>query len=229
MVVSPLLRGMMGLEVDASAKQVRFAPHLPADWTSAGIDNVRVGGSTLHFAYAKSTDGVTLRVSTTGPACTVEFSPALSLRAKILGAEINGKPLPVRDEVNGQDQHASIEFRTASQPQTLKIRAQHDFGLAVSSELPSLGNPSSGIRVTSERWSSSRDTLTLEISGASGRAYTLAIWNAGEIGAVEGGELFRDPQGRSGLRVAIPEATDPYGHVQVVIHFALDGRSPGRH
>ena len=43
MVVNPLLRGLFGLEVDATARRLAFAPHVPADWTSFQIER-RAGG-----------------------------------------------------------------------------------------------------------------------------------------------------------------------------------------
>src|SRR5438046_10038740 len=41
MVISPLLRGLFGLEVDADGRRVTFAQHIPADWNSFAIDNVQ--------------------------------------------------------------------------------------------------------------------------------------------------------------------------------------------
>lgn len=37
MVVSPILRGMMGLEADAPARALKFAPHVPAAWDIFGF------------------------------------------------------------------------------------------------------------------------------------------------------------------------------------------------
>src|SRR5207302_11096786 len=34
MVVSPLLRGLFGLQTDAQNRQITLSPHVPADWTS---------------------------------------------------------------------------------------------------------------------------------------------------------------------------------------------------
>ena len=48
MVVSPILRGMFGLQTDAEKHQIHSTPHVPADWTSFAIRNVqrrrRAGG-----------------------------------------------------------------------------------------------------------------------------------------------------------------------------------------
>src|SRR5437899_1338669 len=43
MVVSPILRGMLGLEVDAIHHTVRLTPHVPADWDRFSMENVHVG------------------------------------------------------------------------------------------------------------------------------------------------------------------------------------------
>src|SRR2546427_7316364 len=42
MIVSPLLRGMLGLQIDALSHQLVFAPHVPAEWDSFRVDNLRV-------------------------------------------------------------------------------------------------------------------------------------------------------------------------------------------
>ena len=54
MVISPLLRGLFGLEADAGARKLTFAPHVPADWTWFTLDNLRVGTDLLRVAYRKS-------------------------------------------------------------------------------------------------------------------------------------------------------------------------------
>ena len=43
MVVSPILRGMLGLAIDAPEHTLTFAPHVPATWTSFAVKNVHAG------------------------------------------------------------------------------------------------------------------------------------------------------------------------------------------
>ncbi|OLE13254.1 MAG: hypothetical protein AUG89_05570 [Acidobacteria bacterium 13_1_20CM_4_56_7] len=62
MVVSPILRGMLGLETDAIHHSVKLAPHVPADWTRFSVQNVRVGKSTLLFNYGKGDEGIVCRL-----------------------------------------------------------------------------------------------------------------------------------------------------------------------
>ena len=43
MVLSPAIRGLFGIEADATHHALHLSPHLPATWDSAELDNVRVG------------------------------------------------------------------------------------------------------------------------------------------------------------------------------------------
>ena len=55
MVVSPILRGMFGLETDASNHEITFAPHVPANWTSFAIRNIHLElGNHVDFQYRKT-------------------------------------------------------------------------------------------------------------------------------------------------------------------------------
>ncbi|QMV18625.1 hypothetical protein GOB94_07955 [Granulicella sp. 5B5] len=61
MVVTPLLRGMFGIEVDALKHEVRVAPRLPADWDHAAVKRLRVGDSVVDVNYKR--DGAAMVVS----------------------------------------------------------------------------------------------------------------------------------------------------------------------
>src|ERR1700674_2938450 len=90
MVVSPLLRGMFGLAIDAKTGTVTFAPHAPAGWTRFTIRNVRAGAAQMDFIYSKKAGAITLEVNCGGTAaCQVEFEPSFSLSAEVLGVELN--------------------------------------------------------------------------------------------------------------------------------------------
>ena len=96
MVISPILRGMFGLQTDAEKHQISLDPHVPADWTSFAIRNVRVGGVKVDFNIARALTAVTLEAKRVGSGeCWIEFSPAFSLRTEIAGVEMNGRPSAV--------------------------------------------------------------------------------------------------------------------------------------
>src|ERR1017187_2666273 len=42
---APLLRGLLGLETDATDRKIVFAPPLPADWQTAGVHGIPLPGA----------------------------------------------------------------------------------------------------------------------------------------------------------------------------------------
>jgi hypothetical protein len=217
MVVSPILRGMFGLQTDAEKHEITLAPHVPSDWTSFAIRNVRVAGVGVDFQYRKTADSVTLEAKRTGTGeCWVEFSPAFSLRTQVVSVQLNGRPLPFKMQPNGNDQHLSARFRVNDGPNALVIRMKNDFGLALSNELPALGSASRGLRVLSESWNAPKTQLTMEVSGRAGDGYTLDVFNPGQISSVDGAVLTKLGK----LEMHMPQgAADSYVQQKVVIHF----------
>jgi len=223
MVVSPLLRGLLGLEVDATAHGVAFAPHLPADWTSFRIGNLHVGPVALTLDYASSLDSISLDVGRTGSgACALEFSPAISLRARVVGAEVNGRPVAFHIQSNAEDQHVTIELPLTTSQSKLRIHVLDDFGLSILQGLTPLGESSGGLRIVSESWTTTRDQWTLEMSGTPSRQYEVQIKNPGQIASVEGAQLVTDTAGRVSAQIQFSAGV--YSR-RVVFHFKNRSRN----
>jgi len=219
MVISPILRGMFRLETDAGKHQITFAPHVPSDWTSFAIRNVRVGGVGVDFQYRKTADSLVLETKRTGTGdCWVEFSPAFSLRTEVVSVQMNGRPLQFKMQPSSSDQHLYARFPVRNGPNDLVIRVKNDFGLSLTNELPALGSASGGLRVVSETWNASRTELTLDLSGLAGTRYELGVWNPSQISSVDGAVLTK----LGTLEVQMPQGGDSYLPQKVVIHF---GRS----
>ncbi|HEY6768835.1 MAG TPA: hypothetical protein VI386_29110 [Candidatus Sulfotelmatobacter sp.] len=218
MVVSPILRGLFGLETVAESHQITLAPHVPADWTSFGIHNVRVGSVSVDFQFHKTADSMVLQTTRKGTGdCWIEFSPALSLRAVITGVEVNGRSLPFKMQQTINDQHVLVRFPIDGGPNNLVIHVKNDFGIALTNQLPPLGSTSRSLRVVSEEWDPPRNQLTLDVSGIAGRQYQMPVWNAAQISTVEGAELTK----LGALQISIPSGEgESYVHRKIVIHFA---------
>jgi glycogen debranching enzyme len=206
MVVSPLLRGMFGLQADAVTGTLTFAPHVPAGWTSFGIRGVPVGREKLDLQYSKDPGGIALEVKASSDAPSlIDFQPAVSLRTKILGVEFNGQRVPFLIETNGIDQHVIARITVAGGSNSLRIRTRDDFGLSYSSTLPTTGATSQGLRILSETWTPTRDRLTLNASGHPGSQYILTVWNSEQIASVDGAKLFKTEDGRTELILDLPK------------------------
>ena len=87
MVVSPLLRGLFGLQTDAGSHRISMSPHVPADWTWFTIDNVHVGTASLRLAYRKSVGEISLTVTRGGNG---DCSSGLLARSEPAGADCRG-------------------------------------------------------------------------------------------------------------------------------------------
>jgi len=217
MVVSPILRGMFGLEADAEKHQVRLAPHVPADWTIFAIDNVRLGNVSVDFKYHKTAESMVLETKRTGTGdCWVEFSPAFSLRTVVISVEMNGRPLAFKMLPNQNDQHLAVRFQLNSGTNSLVIRTRNDFGLSLANDLPPLGSVSRGIRVLSESWNGPKSQLTLDVSGLAGERCQLSVWNPAQVSSVDGGTLSKT----GSLEIQMPPGTTgSYVPQKVILHF----------
>src|SRR5437763_1620898 len=131
MVLSPVVRGMLGISVDEARKTVRLAPHVPADWNSFSIHNLSACGGRYDIAFHRDARAVNFNVS--GPGCTLTLSPAFSKHAKLLGATLNGKKLAYKAEAGEQDQHVTVEVNS---PGEVAIQVADDFGIVEDADLP---------------------------------------------------------------------------------------------
>ena len=221
MVISPVLTGLFGLDTDAASNEVALRPHLPADWTYFSVNHIQAGACHLNAHYHKLQDRLSFELeSTEGPGCTVDLSPALSLRTQVTSVEANGRSIPYHVQENGEDQHASLRVHVADRPMTVEIRIKNDFGLSQEFPLPALGSTSQGLRIVKEQWSDGRDQLTLDAASSTAGTYEMGIWNASQIASVDGAELIRGDGHEAKLRITTKTiAPDPHATQKVEIHF----------
>jgi hypothetical protein len=175
---------------------------------------VRVGDAVVDFNYQRSSDRITLKVESSNQ-IALEFSPSLSLRARIIGAELNGTHIEFPTRTTDSDQHPAIRASLRKGTSTLVIRSRDDFDVSYAASLPPLGSRSVGLRVISESWSGTRDALTLDVAGTAGHAYELDVWNPGNIGSAEGARL---ENGKLLIQFP-PDASEAYIRKQVTLHF----------
>jgi glycogen debranching enzyme len=190
MVISPLLRGLFGLQFNAHDHTLTFAPHIPADWKVFSLNQVAAGSDSLNLTFSRTNDSITLTAERTGDSdIHLTFSPALSPRAQIVSATLNGAPIGFHLESHIADQHLVIGADLVRGSNTLKIRLRNDFSVSVANTLPALGSASQGLRILAQSWNASHDTLTLETEGLPGKTYTLSVWGKDQLKSAEGARL----------------------------------------
>lgn len=226
MVISPLLRGMFGLEADATSHTLVLSPHLPTGWSRFSIENIRVGDDRLLINFKREEQGIVLEAGRTEGKddCTVEFRLAISPRARMQKADLNGKPVAFRVEQHGTDQHVVVRIPIHDPKNVLRLFIVDDFSIGDAYALPALGSVSQGLRIISETWSPSKDMLTLAVSGKAGKEYLLQVSNENQIDRVEGEEgtglNYSEELGTAFIVVDIPPSeSEAYPKRTVVIHF----------
>lgn len=88
MVISPVLRGMFGLEWDVANNMLTVTPQLPADWNSAAIRALPFGDRKIALAFSRS--GQELLVKPEG-----DVPPGFTLRSRASGATVRGGALHI--------------------------------------------------------------------------------------------------------------------------------------
>jgi glycogen debranching enzyme len=229
MVVSPILRGMLGLSADAKAGTLTFSPHVPANWSSFSIRNVRIGNSRLNLTYTAKAGAIVLETECVGSApCNLAFKPAISLRARVSGVIVDGKAAKFHVAATDDDQHVEI-LTSGSDKSVVTIQLRDNIGVAYDSTLPPLGSPSRGLRIVSQSWSATRDALTLEVAGRPEAEYELGVFDNGtslmsgsnSLASVEGADIVASKNAEEKIKVAFPaETSGNYAHRKIVLHFS---------
>jgi hypothetical protein len=217
MVVSPLLRGMMGLEVSAPEHRLTFSPHVPAGWQQFTVENVRVGAAALDLSYEQSAEQNLLRSRRHGSG-TVEliFSPAISLITDVTGVEVNNRTAKFQLQPSATDRHVQIRIPLSSEETAVRIVLRNSFGLENPVKLPELGEKSSALKIVSETWAGNR--LSLQLSGIAAKTYEVLLYGGAKIASVDGAEVVESAAGRR-LRVQFP-AGEGYVKKSVSLAFA---------
>ena len=213
MVVSPLLRGLLGLEADAPASTLHFAPHLPADWQKIGVHGVPLAGGRVDLNLHRDANELTLEIVNTGsrPAA-LEFAPAYPPCAQVTDAAVDGKTITWTRHAAGPDWHPEFALQAGPGKTTLTIHHRGMFGYTVPFMPPRLGERSSNLKIVEERWSSDARTLTLTVSGRRSREYRLGLVYGEQLANVAGAS--RDA---GGVTIHMPSGpSDEYVSQQVV-------------
>jgi len=180
MVVSPLIRGLLGLRVDTSNQVISLAPHLPVDWKHVGIRSVGMGDARIDFQLDITGTGMTLAIHNRGQApLSVTFAPAFAPGERLVSATLDDKRTAWMEEKHGTDWHPVFKLPIAPGQNILKLEVKDSFGYSVPFSPPRLGEPSSALKVISERWMADGSALDLTVSGLPGRGYALDVYRSG--------------------------------------------------
>jgi glycogen debranching enzyme len=167
MVLTPLIRGLLGINVDMPERRVTLSPHLPPDWDSVEVDNIPVGSGKLSIAFKRTSGRITAAVRRFGDLKPIEvvFSPALPLGARVTGAGATTQ--------TPGDLHATVKAMVMDTAE-LTVSFEGGWGVVMPSIHPKIGQRSEAPRVISERLDASGGYL-VTFEGIAGRRHTFRL------------------------------------------------------
>ncbi len=145
MVLTPLIRGLFGIESNAGTKTLQVTPNLPAEWDHARLSHVSVGDELVDVELEKSGGQLLVRVRGEKPSVLC-----------VTAGESNG--------VNCKDKPASLHNMTRELP-TVE--------LGIPADAPQQGAVTTQLKVVNESMTSHSATYTL--SSPAGTAVTLPV------------------------------------------------------
>ncbi|WP_377819457.1 amylo-alpha-1,6-glucosidase [Acidicapsa dinghuensis] len=186
MVITPILRGLFGIELDAAANVVTVNPHLPAWWAHAAVSNLHLGNKVVDLSFDQANDidrpnsqdraNALLTVSVYAPEGGRSELAKIKLRSDIPGVRGAGAGTHRNSMATGE----RLQFPA---PAVEPILPEHS--------LPVPGSRTAQLKVLSEHYE--ENELTLEFSGTPDSSAILYLRQNGPYRRIQ---IKGDPENR---------------------------------
>ena len=201
MVVNPVIKGMLGIDVGDAGRTLRFAPALPASWDRVAVRSVRAGDAVYDIVFERSGGRAIVRFTrtdkNTSPSADnvhrIVFAPGLPTDARITRATVNGSA--VRPEMTrvGDLQRAQVTIDKASSSTEVVLNYEEGTEVEVDRQAPVQGATNEGLRIL-RAWADA-GALHLTAEGRGQRAYTIRVRSPRRVAGAEGVTVLA-PTGR---------------------------------
>ncbi len=221
MVVTPLMRGLLGIEARDAGKTLIFAPQLPANWSGLTARKIAAGVSHYDLTLKNLRGRMEILAERDQPreqnpqggANRLIVSPAFPLDAEVRSVIVNGRAMKFQIARTGDVQRAEVIIENAG-PRT-EIVYVYDEGtdVFIEPEVPAPGASNSGLRLL--RSHADKDALYLTAEGLGGHAYTIGIRTGRDFGETEG--VKKSPTNTAQLILSFEGPGDRYVRREFVI------------
>jgi GH15 family glucan-1,4-alpha-glucosidase len=206
-VITPLLRGLLGLRADAAAGKMRFAPQLPATWDRLKVRNFAIGARRLAISAQRLSDSaVRYELTSSGEGeLALECAPLLPALVRNTRVMVDGKP--VSFDLNSDSAHPVISFAVRLQRRSLiEITWEGGVEIDVPTTLPHIGDRTTSLKVTGLSSPADKE-LSLQVEGLAGRSYLVRLRGGLALDGVSGAVLKGAENGWSVIEIAVPGET----------------------
>ncbi len=218
MVVTPVMRGLLGIEVSAGGKKLRFAPQLPADWHRVEARKVAVGKAKYDLTLQRNAGRLKINVTRSGSEpLELTVAPSFPLDARVRAVEVQGRNIEFQTSRIGDRQHASVNF--AMREQSVEVTFVYDEGsdVYVKPEIPAPGAENQGLRVL--RSTAQDNGLRLLLEGRGGRTYRLFVRSPHQLAETTGVKVGRSDGPDQELILEFKGSPDDYSRLDVTVPF----------
>ncbi len=240
MVVTPMVRGMLGLEAAGPDNRITFAPQIPASWSELSVKNFRVGEQFWNFGMQKSdvissahTQTLVIgaerqRTSASTSAAEILFAPGFALGSEIRTVRVNGREAKFNITRNAHDLVCQIQSGVRDQT-TIEIEYLPGPEIIIERSAAHVGDTSQMLKLLGTDVNA--NTVRIVVEGRSGQSYHLEVRSLKPIIKVENAERLPSLKRRQTLsdwrlRLVMPK-TESGGYVRQTITLEL-GPMPKR-
>ena len=208
MVVTPFVRGLLGLRADAAKQSLRIAPQLPAAWDSLKVKNYRIGSSRVTItARRPSISNFRFEVEKNDDAeLKLQLAPALPALAKVTKVTVDGKPVKFAQVFYGANSACLFE---AALKRRATIEITYKDGIEFDAPTPAtqLGERTTSLKVL-DVTTPTTNRLAVKLEGLAGRSYTLRFRGGMTIVSAQGGTIKGEEEGWKLIEVASPASSN---------------------
>jgi hypothetical protein len=220
MVVSPLMRGMLGIEVAEGGRTLRFAPAIPPTWDRVEVGRVRAGDTRCDLTFERPAGRAVVRITAHGGDLRrVVLSPAFPLDARVQRVSVNGAAAKFQRVVVGDVQRVEVSVEPRAERTEVVFGIEEGTDVYVEPKTIEIGAVNDGLRVI--RVKPDKDALRLTAEGRGGRAYVVTVRSPRRVGSGEGVRVLDSATGNQRIEIQFAGATDQYIRRDVVIPFLL--------
>jgi hypothetical protein len=219
MVLTPLVRGLLGLIADAPNRELRVAPQFPAAWDRVSVRNYLLGSSRLRFEYQRA--GLSSMKLSFGKEddqpMRLLLSPALPPLSKVRRVLVDGKQQPFTITDDGSRVLCRFEHLLR---RSANIEIQFECGVEV--DVPftptQIGEPTRKVKIMSAR-SLDAKTFAITFEGPSQSRHQMRVRSQFNILNVTGGTILKDEAGWKHIEyvIANSEQANSYQQHQLIV------------
>ncbi len=231
MVVTPIIRGLLGIEVSDGGRMLQFAPSLPIDWDHVAVRSVPADAARYDITLDRMTGRMSVHVvrhdtetNRTAPGRRLNIAPAFPLDTRIRGVSINRRAAHFAVTRGIEIQRVEVPVQEVSTETEVTFTYDDGTDVCVDAHEIVTGQTSDGLRVL--RSYADATSLHLLLEGRGGHTYGLRVRSPRRLGQVTGVTMRSTKGADQELEIAFTGAPETYVRREIALALLREPRRP---